>query len=70
MTTQWGQTVRPEFLRPVPDYNLMLSFIIPNWLTLKYEMEAWVMTYERCVHISGFVVLIKTIPFYFQDTVL
>lgn len=56
-------------LRPVPDYNLMLSFIIPNWLTLKYDMEAWVMTYERCVHISGFEVLIKTIPFYFQDTV-
>lgn len=56
-------------LRPVPDYNLMLSFIMPNWGTLKYEMNAWIMTYERIVHICGLQVLIKTIPFYFQDTV-
>ena len=56
-------------LRPVPDYNLMLSFIMPNWLVLKYDVEAWIMTYERRVHIVGGEVLIKTTPFYFQDTV-
>ena len=56
-------------LRPVPDYNLMLSFIIPNWLSLKYNVNLWVMTYDRHVHISGSRVFIKTTPFYFQDTV-
>lgn len=56
-------------LRPVPDYNLMLSFIMPNWLALKYDVEAWIMTYDRYVHIAGFEVFIKTVPFYFQDTV-
>lgn len=56
-------------LRPLPDYHLMLSFIIPNWGVLKFEQDAWLMTYDRTVHISGFNVTIKTIPFYFQDTV-
>lgn len=56
-------------LRPVPDYNLMLSFVIPNWLVIKFETDARIMTYERYVHILGFNVRIQTIPFYFQDTV-
>lgn len=56
-------------LRPLPDYHLMLSFIIPNWTVLQYDKSAWIMTYDREVHIAGFDVTIKTIPFYFQDTV-
>ena len=56
-------------LRPVPDYNLMLSFVIPNWSVLKFESDAWIMTYDRFVHILGVRIPIKTIPFYFQDTV-
>ena len=56
-------------LRPLPDYNLMLSFIFPNWSILKCEKASWIMTYERDVHIVGFNVSIRTMPFYFQDTV-
>lgn len=56
-------------LRPVPDYNLMLSSIMPNWEILKYDKSAWIMTYEKEVHIAGFNVRIRTMPFYFQDTV-
>lgn len=56
-------------LRPLSDYHLMLSFIIPNWEILKYEKAAWLMTYDRVIHFAGFSIKIKTIPFYFQDTV-
>ncbi len=56
-------------LRPVPDYHLMLSSIIPNWMALKYSEDAWIMTYDRNVHVFGFDIPIKTTPFYFQDTV-
>lgn len=57
-------------LRPVPDFNLMLSYVVPNWKVLSLRNHnAWIMTYERNVHIFGYSICISTIPFYCQDTV-
>ncbi|MCM1295631.1 MAG: hypothetical protein NC311_08810 [Muribaculaceae bacterium] len=57
-------------LRPVPDFNLMLSFIMPNWNVLKFNNEDYIMTCEQIVHISSYAITIKTFPFYSQDTVV
>lgn len=57
-------------LRPVPDFNLMLSFVVPNWNVLKYDEIGYIMTYEQDVHILPYTIPIKTCAFYSQDSVV
>lgn len=57
-------------LRPVPDFNLMLSFVVPNWNVLKFKQDSYIMTCEKIVHISSYKIPIKTFSFYSQDSVV
>lgn len=57
-------------LRPVPDFNLMLSFVVPNWNVLLYNHNDYIMTCKQVVHISSYAITIRTFPFYSQDTVV
>ncbi len=57
-------------LRPIPDFNLMLSFIVPNWNNLKYSTPSYFMTCEKNVHIFAYSIPIKTFEFYSQDSVV
>lgn len=57
-------------LRPVPDFNLMLSFVLPNWTNLKYIEKSYIMTYDHNVHIMPYTIPIKTFAFYCQDTIV
>lgn len=57
-------------LRPIPDFNLMLSFIVPNWNVLKYNEPNYIMTYKQVVHIFSYKVTIQTFAFYSQDSVV
>lgn len=57
-------------LRPVPDFNLMLSFVVPNWNVLKYPEDNYIMTYKQIVHISSYKIAIQTFAFYSQDSVV
>ncbi|MDR1210319.1 MAG: hypothetical protein LBK41_08440 [Clostridiales bacterium] len=57
-------------LRPVPDYDKMLSMVMPNWNVLKLGGEtAYVMTYKRKVNINGFTYNTEVAPFYSQEQV-
>lgn len=57
-------------LRPVPDFNLMLSFVVPNWNILKYKEDSYIMTCEKIVHIFSYKIHIRTFSFYSQDSVV
>lgn len=57
-------------LRPVPDFNLMLSFVVPNWNVLTYSGNDYLMTCKQTVHITSYAITINTFPFYSQDTVV
>lgn len=57
-------------LRPIPDFNLMLSFVVPNWKILKFQENNYIMTCKKVVHIASYKITIKTFLFYSQDSVV
>ncbi len=58
-------------LRPINEFNIMLSFVIPNWNVLKFDYHhAYIMTYEQYIHIEGKQINIRTFPFFTQDGIV
>ncbi len=56
-------------LRPIIDFNLMISTICPNWNQYQLGKDFNIMTYEKLVHIGPFELNINTYEFYAQDSV-
>lgn len=55
-------------LRKINEPRVMLSYIYPNWAKIKYlSKKPYVMTYKKCVHISGKEIGFHTYPLFVQD---
>jgi hypothetical protein len=59
-------------LRPVLDYSVMLSSVVPNWGNKKIDFgkEGYIMTYERKIHIGPHEIEVKTFSLFHQDGVV
>lgn len=57
-------------LRSIDEIKIMLSMIYPNWANITIGEAAYVMTYNKKIHLHGITMEIKTYPLFVQDMVV
>jgi hypothetical protein len=59
-------------IRPINEFCMMLSYIVPNWNVLAIEGSKcfYVMTYESEVHLNNKTLEMITFPFFVQDGIV
>ena len=57
-------------LRSIDEIKIMLSMIYPNWPNITMGQVAYVMTYDKKIHLYGITLEIKTYPIFVQDMVV
>lgn len=57
-------------LRSIDEIKIMLSMIYPNWSNITLNQKAYIMTYQKQIHLYGITLEINTYPLFVQDMVV